>query len=50
MRQALLARDTDLVAGCAAAGAAFLAAGVLGADVLHAIADPRVALEGDAGA
>jgi len=50
MRQALLARDTDLVAGCAAAGAAFLAAGVLAADVVHAIADPRVTLEGDAGA
>ena len=44
MRTALLARDTNLVAGCAAAGAAFLAAGVLAADVLHALADPRLAL------
>jgi peptide/nickel transport system permease protein len=46
MRQALLARDTDLVAGCAAAGAAFLAAGVLASDVVHALCDPRVVLEG----
>jgi peptide/nickel transport system permease protein len=42
MRQALLTRDTYLVAGCAAAGAAFLAAGVLLGDVLHAIVDPRL--------
>jgi len=42
MRQALLTRDTYLVAGCAAAGAAFLAAGVLLGDVLHAVVDPRV--------
>ncbi|HYT75756.1 MAG TPA: ABC transporter permease [Vicinamibacterales bacterium] len=42
MRQALISRDTYLVAGCAAAGAAFLAAGVLVADVAHALADPRV--------
>ena len=41
MRQALMARDTYLVAGCAAAGAAFLAAGVLAADVAHALLDPR---------
>lgn len=45
MRDALMARDTYLVAGCAAAGAAFLAAGILAADVAHAIADPRVTLE-----
>ena len=45
MRQALMVRDTYVVAGCAAAGAAFLAAGILAADVLHAIADPRVTLE-----
>jgi peptide/nickel transport system permease protein len=45
MRGALLARDTDLVAGCAAAGAAFLAAGVLASDVVHALCDPRLALE-----
>jgi ABC-type dipeptide/oligopeptide/nickel transport system permease component len=42
MRQALMARDTYLVAGCAAAGAAFLAMGVLAADVAHALADPRL--------
>lgn len=42
MLQALMTRDTYLVAGCAAAGAAFLAAGVLAADVAHALADPRV--------
>jgi ABC-type dipeptide/oligopeptide/nickel transport system permease component len=46
MRQALLARDTNVVAGCAAAGAAFLAAGVLASDVAHALLDPRVALDG----
>jgi len=48
MRGALMSRDTYLVAGCAAAGAAFLAAGVLAADVAHAMADPR--LEGAPGA
>jgi peptide/nickel transport system permease protein len=42
MLQALMVRDTYLVAGCAAAGAAFLAAGVLAADLLHAIVDPRL--------
>jgi peptide/nickel transport system permease protein len=42
MAQALMARDTHLVAGCAAAGAAFLAAGVLAADVAHALTDPRI--------
>ena len=42
MAQALMARDTHLVAGCAAAGAAFLAAGVLAADVAHAMTDPRI--------
>ncbi len=46
MRQAMLARDTNLVAGCAAAGAAFLAAGVLAADVAHVLVDPRLALDG----
>lgn len=45
MRQALLSRDVYLVAGCAAAGAAFLAAGILAADLVHALADPRVSLE-----
>jgi ABC-type dipeptide/oligopeptide/nickel transport system permease component len=48
MLKALMARDTYLVAGCAAAGAAFLAAGVLAADIAHAFADPR--LEGARGA
>ena len=48
MRQALMARDTFLVAGCAAAAAAFLAAGILAGDIIHALADPRVTLE-DAG-
>jgi len=46
MRTALFARDTNLVAGCAAAGAAFLALGVLAADAAHALADPRVTLDG----
>jgi ABC-type dipeptide/oligopeptide/nickel transport system permease component len=45
MREALMARDSYLVAGCAAAGAAFLAAGIFAGDVAHALADPRVALE-----
>lgn len=48
MRQALMSRDTYLVAGCAAAGAAFLAAGILAADVTHALVDPRVTLEDEA--
>jgi len=48
MQQALMGRDTYLVAGCAGAGAAFLAAGVLAADVAHALADPRI--EGAPGA
>ena len=48
MFRALMARDTYLVAGCAAAGAAFLAAGILAADIAHAFADPR--LEGARGA
>ena len=48
MLEALKARDTYLVAGCAAAGAAFLAAGILAADIAHAFADPRI--EGARGA
>ena len=48
MRQALMTRDTYLVAGCAAAGAAFLAAGVLAADIAHAMVDPRI--DGTSGA
>jgi peptide/nickel transport system permease protein len=42
LRGALMVRDTYLVAGCAAAGAAFLAIAVLAADVAHALADPRI--------
>lgn len=45
MREALMSRDTYLVAGCAAAGAAFLAAGILAGDIAHAVADPRITLE-----
>ena len=42
MFDALKARDLYLVAGCAAAGAVFLAAGTLLADIALAYADPRV--------
>lgn len=42
MYDALRARDLYLVAGCAAAGAFFLAAGTWIADALLALADPRV--------
>ncbi|MEY4634690.1 MAG: hypothetical protein RJA55_488 [Acidobacteriota bacterium] len=42
MYDALRARDLYLVAGCAASGALFLAAGTWIADALLAIADPRV--------
>src|SRR5438874_2576622 len=45
MRQALVSRDTYLVAGCRATGPLFLAAGVLVADVLHAAIDPRIDTE-----
>jgi ABC-type dipeptide/oligopeptide/nickel transport system permease component len=38
----LIARDANVVAGCAATGAAFLALGVFIADVALAAADPRV--------
>ena len=41
MHQALMMRDTYLVAGCAAAGAVCLAIGILAADIAHAYADPR---------
>jgi ABC-type dipeptide/oligopeptide/nickel transport system permease component len=47
MRGALMARDTYLIAGCAAAGSIFLAAGILAADVAHAVLDPRVAAEAE---
>lgn len=43
MFDALRARDLFLVAGCAATGALFLAAGTLIADLLLAYTDPRVA-------
>jgi peptide/nickel transport system permease protein len=42
MFEALRARDLFLVAGCAATGALFLAAGTLVADLLMAITDPRI--------
>jgi peptide/nickel transport system permease protein len=42
MFDALKARDVFLVAGCAATGAVFLAAGTLIADVLLAATDPRI--------
>jgi peptide/nickel transport system permease protein len=42
MFDALKARDLFLVAGCAATGAFFLAAGTLAADLVLAYSDPRV--------
>jgi peptide/nickel transport system permease protein len=42
MYEALVARDLYLVAGCAAVGSLFLAAGVLASDVALALVDPRV--------
>jgi peptide/nickel transport system permease protein len=45
MYEALRARDLYLVAGCAAAGAFFLAVGTLVADVLLALADPRARMD-----
>ena len=44
MFDALVARDLFLVAGCALAGAMFIAAGNFLADVLLALVDPRVRL------
>jgi len=41
MLEALRARDVYLVAGCAAAGSVFLAAGTLLSDVALALVDPR---------
>jgi len=41
MLQALRARDVYLVAGCAGAGALFLACGTLVSDVALALVDPR---------
>lgn len=43
MFDALRARDVYLVAGCAAAGSVFLAAGTLVSDAALALVDPRVA-------
>ena len=48
MFDALKARDIYLVAGCAAMGASFLAAGTLIGDLMLAAVDPRVR-EGTAG-
>lgn len=42
MRDALVARDVWLVAGCTLAGAAFIALGNLAADIARAFADRRV--------
>lgn len=42
MYEALIARDLYLVAGCAAAGAVFLAAGILAADLALVAVDPRI--------
>ena len=42
MREALIARDIFLAAGCAAAGAVFLALGLLIADVALVANDPRI--------
>jgi peptide/nickel transport system permease protein len=42
MYDALRSRDANLAAACAATGAAFLAAGILIADVALAAADPRI--------
>ena len=41
MLNALRARDVYLVAGCAAAGSIFLAAGTLASDMALAYVDPR---------
>jgi ABC-type dipeptide/oligopeptide/nickel transport system permease component len=41
MYDALRGRDIDLVAGCALAGAVFLAIGNVAADLLRALVDPR---------
>jgi len=42
MYDALMYRDANLVAGCAATGAALLACGVFLSDVARAVADPRL--------
>ena len=45
MYEALVSRDTYLVAGCAATGAVFLAAGTLIADLALVAIDPRLRQE-----
>lgn len=45
MLNAIVSRDTALVAGCAAAGALFLALAIVAADAAHAALDPRVAMD-----
>jgi peptide/nickel transport system permease protein len=42
MYDALVSRDANLVAACAATGTAFLAAGILAADIALAAVDPRL--------
>jgi peptide/nickel transport system permease protein len=42
MYEALVSRDLYLVAGCAAVGAAFVAAATLAADLVAAWNDPRL--------
>lgn len=44
--EALRSRDVHLAAGCAATGAAFLAAGIFASDVALAAADPRIEQQG----
>jgi peptide/nickel transport system permease protein len=44
MLDALRSRDVYLVAGCAAAGAIFLAIGTLVSDLALGVIDPRVSL------
>lgn len=45
MFEALVSRDSDLVAGCTMAGAAFLAAGNLVSDAMLRVVDPRLRTE-----
>jgi peptide/nickel transport system permease protein len=45
MLDALRARDVYLVAGCAAAGATFLAIATFMADMASALIDPRIRLQ-----
>jgi len=45
MQEALIARDTYLVAGCAGAGTVFLAVSILAADMAHVLTDPRLRAE-----